>query len=126
MRCARVLAGCAMAIILALLTTDGVLSQEKKDKEGKVKGQLPQGWSKLTLSAVQKEEIYKLQAEHKDSVDKLKQEIAKLDADLVKKRLSVLNDEQRKKLREMFGGDTPDPKDTKDSKDKAKDSKDKQ
>lgn len=109
MRLVRIVAGCAIVAALVLLSSDGVQSQDKKD--GKIKGQLPQGWSKLSLSATQKEQVYKLQAEHKEAVDKLKQEIAKLDAELVKKRLEVLNDEQRKKLREMFGGDTPDPKD---------------
>lgn len=110
MKIARVVAGCAMVAALALLSSDGVLSQEKKDKDGKIKGQLPSGWAKLNLTAAQREEVYKLQAEHKQSVDKLKQEIAKLDAELVKKRLAVLNDDQRKKLRELVGGEAPDPK----------------
>jgi trehalose/maltose hydrolase-like predicted phosphorylase len=117
MRLARIVAGCAMVAALLLLSSDGLFSQDKK--EGKIKGQLPQGWSKLNLTAAQKEEVYKLNAEHKVAVDKLKEEIAKLDAELVKKRLAVLTEEQRKKLRESVGGE-PDPKD------KAKDSKDKQ
>jgi hypothetical protein len=122
MRFARIVAGCAMVAALLLLSSDGLFSQDKKDKEGKVKGQLPQGWSKLGLSAAQKEEVYKLNAEHKAGVDKLKEEIAKLDAELVKKRLAVLNEDQRKKLREMVGGE-PDPKDK--GKDSGKESKDK-
>ena len=115
MRLARIVAGCAMVAALLLLSSDGLFSQEKKDKEGKIKGQLPSGWSKLNLTAAQKEEVYKVQADHKAAVDKLKEEIAKLDAELVKKRLAVLTEEQRKKLRESVGGE-PDPKDK--SKDK--------
>ena len=74
MRIARALAGCALLATLALLSSDGVLSQEKKDK-AKVKGQLPQGWSKLDLTAAQKEEIYKINADSKEKVDKLKADI---------------------------------------------------
>jgi hypothetical protein len=121
MRLARIVAGCAMVAALLLLSSDGLFSQEKKDKEGKVKGQLPSGWSKLNLSAAQKEDVYKVQAEHKEAVDKLKAEIAKLDAELVKKRLAVLNEDQRKKLRELVGGEEPSKEKSKD-----KDSKDKQ
>lgn len=104
MRLARIVAGCAMVAALVLLSSDGTFSQEK-GKEGKVKGQLPSGWSKLNLTAAQKEEVYKVQADHKAAVDKLKDEIAKLDAELVKKRLAILTEEQRKKLRESVGGE---------------------
>jgi hypothetical protein len=112
MRLIRTLTVCALVATLALLSLHGVTGQDTKPKEPKTKGQLPQGWSKLGLTEDQKEQVYKLNAEHKEAVDKLKEEIAKLDAQLVKKRLAVLNDEQRKKLREMVGGE-PDPKDKK-------------
>jgi tRNA U34 5-carboxymethylaminomethyl modifying GTPase MnmE/TrmE len=114
MRIARVLAGCAMIATLVLLSSDGVLSQEKKDKAGKITGQLPQGWKDLNLSASQKEEVYKINAETKEKVDKLEAEIKKIRDEQSKKRLAVLNDEQRKKLRDTVGGDEP--------KDKPKDS----
>lgn len=109
-RLVRALAGCALLGTLVLLSSGGVLSQEKK--EGKTKGQLPQGWSKLDLSAVQKEAIYKLNREHKDKVDKLKDEIKKLDEEFAKKRVAVLTDEQRKKLIDMVAGESKEkPKD---------------
>jgi hypothetical protein len=118
MRLARLLAGVALLATLVLLSSDGVLSQDKKD--GKTKGQLPQGWSKLELSAAQKEEIYKLNREHKDKVDKLKDEIKKLDEELARKRVGVLTDEQRKKLIDMVAGESKEkPKDG--SKEKGKD-----
>jgi len=106
MRLARVLAGGALLATLVLLSADGVLSQEKKD--GKMKGQLPQGWSKLDLSAAQKEEIYKINREHKEKVDKLRDEIRKLDEEYSKKRVAVLSDEQRKKLIDIVAGDPKD------------------
>lgn len=121
MRLARALAGCALLAALVLLSSDGVLSQERKEKEGKVKGQLPQGWTKLDLSATQKEEIYKINREHKDKVDKLKEEIRKLDEEYARKRVAVLTDEQRKKLVDIVAGEPKDkPKDGSKEKSKTK------
>ena len=105
MRLARVFAGCTMIAALALFTSDGAFSQQTKT--GRIRGQLPSGWSKLNLNAAQKESIYKLNAEHKQKVAKLKAEIAKLDAELVKARLAVLTDQQRKKLRDRSVVKTP-------------------
>jgi Spy/CpxP family protein refolding chaperone len=122
MRLARALAGCALLATLVLLSSDGVLSQEKQGKEGaKTKGQLPQGWGKLDLTAVQKDEIYKLNREYKDKTDKLSNEIKKLNDELAKKRVAVLTDEQRKKLIDLVAGDPTDkPKEKDGSKEKAK------
>lgn len=120
MRLARILAGCALVAALALVCSDGVQSQEKK--EGKLKGQLPQGWSKLDLSATQKEQIYKLNREYKEKTDKLEDEIKKLNDELRRKRLAVLTDEQRKKLINLVAGDPKDrPKDKDGGKEKGKD-----
>jgi cell division protein FtsB len=102
MRIARVLAGGALFATLIVLSSDSLLSQEKK--EGKLKGQLPQGWSKLDLTAAQKEDIYKLNAEYKAKVDKLEEEIKQLRNELARKRVAVLSDEQRKKLTDMVTG----------------------
>jgi Spy/CpxP family protein refolding chaperone len=121
MRLARALAGCALLATLILLSSDGVLSQEKKEKEGKLKGQLPQGWAKLDLTAAQKEEIYKLNREYREKTDKLNDEIKKLNEELAKKRVAVLTDEQRKKLIDLVAGDPKDkPKEKDGSKEKAK------
>jgi len=120
MRLARALAGCALLATLVLLSSDGVQSQEKKEG-GKIKGQLPQGWAKLDLTAAQKEEIYRLNREYKDKTDKLNDEIKKLNEELAKKRVGVLTDEQRKKLIDLVAGDPKDkPKEKEGSKEKAK------
>jgi Spy/CpxP family protein refolding chaperone len=106
MRLARALAGCALIAMLVILTSvAGVTGQEKKEG-GKTKGQLPAGWSKLELTAAQKEDIYKINREHKEKVDKLKDEIKKLDEEAQKKRISVLTDEQRKKLVDLVAGES--------------------
>ena len=98
----------------------GRRTQPRKKGEGrKVKGQLPQGWSKLDLTAAQKEEIYKINREHKDKVDKLREEIRKLDDEYSKKCVAVLTDEQRKKLIDIVAGEPREkPKDS--GKEKAK------
>ncbi|HEX3152164.1 MAG TPA: hypothetical protein VHR66_29090 [Gemmataceae bacterium] len=114
MRTIRVLAGLTLLATLALMSSEGVQSQEKKDKEGKVKGQLPAGWAKLDLTAAQKEEIYKINAEYKEKTDKLKEEIKKLDAEHAKKRISVLTDDQKKKLVEIVSGESKDKEKAKD------------
>ena len=120
MRFARALAGCiCLAALMLLSSTTGIQSQEKKES-GKVKGQLPSGWTKLDLSAAQKEEIYKLNAEYKAKKDKLAEEIKALDAELAKKRSSVLTAEQKKKLAELVGAEPSEPKGKEKSKEKAK------
>src|SRR5262245_35175489 len=110
MRLVRVIAGCAVLGAVLMLSTNGNISQgqDKKDPP-KAKGQLPQNWSKLDLSAAQKEEVYKIQAEYKQKTDKLAEEIRKLNAEMAQKRAGVLTDDQKKKLAEIVGVD-PKPK----------------
>jgi len=110
MRLVRVIAGCAVLGAIFVLSTNGNLSQGQDKKEPpKVKGQLPQNWAKLDLSAAQKEEIYKIQADYKQKTDKLQEEIRKLNAEMAQKRVAVLTDDQKKKLAEIVGVD-PKPK----------------
>jgi hypothetical protein len=115
MHLARTLATCALAVALGVLSFGGLRSEDKKDAKPKVKGQLPQGWSKLGLSDEQKDEVFKLQDEHKRQVDELEEQIAIQDVKLGKARLGLFTDEQRKTLREMRERE-PDPKEDKDTK----------
>ncbi len=121
MRFARALAGGALLATLVVLSSDSVLSQDKKDKD-KIKGQLPTNWSKLDLSAAQKEKVYKITADYKAKIDKLNLEIKDLEAERNKERVAVLTAEQKKKLAELVGVEPSDPKDKKgkDGKDKDK------
>lgn len=120
MRLARALAACTLLATLVLLSSDVVQSQDKKDG-GKIKGQLPQNWSKLNLTAAQKESVYKLNMEYKEKIDKLKDEIKQLEDELTRKRVAVLTAEQRKKLLDMVAGEPADrPKDKSKPKDPGK------
>jgi hypothetical protein len=114
MRPARLFAGCAIVAALVVLSSDGLRGQEKKDSTLKFNGALPQGWSKLGLTDKQKDEVYTLQDAHRRKVDEFKEVIAVEDVRLVKARLGLLTDEQRKILREMRG-EEPDPNAKKDA-----------
>ncbi len=118
-----VLAGLALLSALALLGSGGVQSQDKeKPKAGtdrKAAGQLPMNWDQLGLTDAQRAEVVKLTREQRDKVDRLKEEIRKLDEEYARKRVAVLTDDQRKKLVDVVGG--PEPKDKADPKAKAKD-----
>jgi hypothetical protein len=105
-------AGVALVAALALLSSGGLTGQEKDRKDPgaskkAVKGQLPRDWEKLDLTDAQKDEIIKLNAEHKAKRDKLMQEVYRLDAELARKRVAVLNDDQRKKLVDIVIADPP-------------------
>jgi hypothetical protein len=54
-------------------------------------------------------------------VEKLREEIRKVDEEYARKRVAVLNDDQRKKLIDIVAGQAPKDKDKADPKAKAKD-----
>jgi hypothetical protein len=105
-----------MLIAIVLLSSGGVFSQEKKDtakdtvkdsKEstGKVKGALPKNWSKLGLSDMQKQEVYKIHARFQEQIDKLNEQLSALKSDQKKEMEKVLTPEQKKRLVELLTGD---------------------
>jgi Spy/CpxP family protein refolding chaperone len=102
MKLARALAGVALLAALAVLSSGGLTGQEKKA----IKGGLPPWWDKLDLTEAQRDEILKLNAEYKAKTDKLEQEISRLRAELARKRVTVLTDEQRKKLVDLVATDS--------------------
>jgi flagellar basal body-associated protein FliL len=110
MRLVRVAAAVPLLGAVALLSSGGLTGQDK-DKKGPesakaAKGQLPAGWQKLDLTDAQKEEVLKLNAEYKAKTDKLQDEISRLRAEVARKRVAVLNDEQRKKLVDLVATDS--------------------
>jgi Spy/CpxP family protein refolding chaperone len=116
MRVVRALAGGALLAALVLVSSDGATSQEKKDP-AKAKGQIPQGWGKLNLTAAQKADIYAIQSEFKPKVEKLRDELKKLEAEERKKMVAVLTAEQKKMLTEGLIGEPSDPKEKPKTKD---------
>lgn len=107
MRLVRILAATTFLSALLMLSSDGVQSQEKTKTPGKITGQLPPGWRELNLTATQREAVYRINAEAKEKIAKLEEEISKVRAEQSRKRLAVLTDEQRKKLRDSVAGEDP-------------------
>lgn len=97
---------------LAFLATAGLSGQdpkgdpkakvEPKGKEAKGKGQLPQNWSQLGLTADQKDKVYKLQGKYSADIDKLDAEIKEFKAKLTKERFEILTAEQKKALEDIL------------------------
>ena len=99
----------AVLLLLAgivLATNNGLQSQEKKDPPKAVKGQLPQNWGKLDLTADQKQAIYKVQAKYKDEIAKMEEKIKEKQAEQIREMVKLLTDEQKKKLQEIATGET--------------------
>ena len=97
----RFLATFALFSGLVLLSNNGLLGQEKKDK---VKGQLPPNWGKLELTAEQKSEIYKIQSKFKGELKKLKEQEMELRAEEKRQMVKILTPVQKKKLEELAIG----------------------
>jgi Spy/CpxP family protein refolding chaperone len=104
MRLARVSAGLVLLAALVVMSSGGLTGQEMDKKA--IKGGLPAWWDKLDLTELQRDEILKLNAEYKAKTEKLEQEVSRLRAELARKRVAVLNDEQRKKLVDLVATDT--------------------
>ena len=123
MRLTRILVGVALLSALALLGSGDTHSQDKeKEKAGpdkKAAAGLPKYWDQLGLTDAQRAEVVKLTRDKRDKVDKLREEIRKVDEEYARKRVAVLTDDQRKKLIDLVAGEAP--KDKADPKAKAKD-----
>ena len=141
MRPARLLAGVCLVATLALLAVGDTRSQDK-DKKGDgpakpmTKGQLPRHFDQLGLTDAQRAEVLKVTAEQqekragleeegrklapdrKDERAKLREEIRKLDEEAARKRVTLLTDDQRKKLIDLVAGPPPKAKADPKAKDK--------
>jgi Spy/CpxP family protein refolding chaperone len=119
-----VFAALALAAALAVLAGGGTRGQDREKKDDAparptAKGPVPKYFDQLDLTEAQRAEVVKLTAEHRQKVDKLREEIRKLDDEYGKRRVAVLTDDQRKKLIDLVAG--PPPKDKADAKTKDKD-----
>ncbi|QVL34479.1 hypothetical protein KIH39_11390 [Telmatocola sphagniphila] len=105
----------ALVCGLALLSFTGVVSSQekeaKKDKTSKeetstkARGQLPQNWAKLGLSDEQKQKVYKTQSKYRDQIDELQAKIKKIRDEEHKDLMTILTEEQKKRLIEIKTGE---------------------
>jgi len=93
----------AFAVTVGLGGSNGQDPKPKEPKvEPKAKGQLPQNWSQLGLTADQKAKVYKVQAKYNTDIDKLEAEIKEFKAKLTKERFEILTAEQKKALEDIL------------------------
>ena len=102
MRFSAMLGMCMLGVALAVSTGAGG-GGEKKEK---VKGQLPQGWKALGLSADQTEKIYKVQADHKAEIDKLTNQLNELKSKRQSEMVKHLTEAQKEQLAKNALGET--------------------
>ena len=81
---------------------DAPKAKEVKEPAAKSKGQLPQNWSQLGLTDVQKQSIYKLQGKYNEESDKLELQIKEMKAKMTEERSKILTAEQKKRLEEIL------------------------
>lgn len=103
-----------LALVLISFSTDASAQKGEKGKK------LPEHWSKLGLSAEQKEKMYKVQAEYGGKIDQLKKQLKKLETDQKHDLAQILTDTQKDQLRKILadksGLETNPPKDKTDPK----------
>lgn len=85
-----------------LLLGCGLLLGDDTQAPAKGRKSLPTGWSKLGLSADQKAQIRKIQAEYRVKIDDLQKQIDKLLQQQRADMRKVLTDAQRARLKEIL------------------------
>lgn len=109
----------AVAFFLAAFCSPWATGDDKKPNAGdekpadsgaKMRGQLPQNWSKLGLSDEQKQRVYKLQSDFQNKMDSLQKQISDLKSQERKELEKVLTPGQRERLREILAGKAPSEK----------------
>jgi Spy/CpxP family protein refolding chaperone len=108
---------CAMT---ALLLAGSAHTQDKKDDKKDDKavtkaGTLPQGWSKIGLTADQKKKITAIRGTYAAKIDDLKKQIDQLKAEDMAECVKLLTDDQKAELKKILS----DKIDGKDKTDKA-------
>lgn len=89
----------------------GIEAQEKAPKVAdpksdpasqKYRGQLPFYWKELGLTDVQRQQVYKINAEYGEQIEALEVKIKLLKEKRDKERLEVLSPDQKKRLEEII------------------------
>ena len=70
---------------------------------GKIKGRLPNGFTKLKITDPQRQKIYSIQASFKSQIDDLQKQLADLQVKRDTEIMNVLNDDQKKLYADLFG-----------------------
>ena len=85
----------------------GKEKDHEKEPATKMRGQLPQNWSKLGLTDEQKQRTYRIRNEYRTKIDALQKQIEELRDKERKELETVLTDAQKARLREILTNRTP-------------------
>ena len=99
----------AIIVVAAVGTLSG---QDNKtdlpaDKAAAKRPALPLYWDRLGLTEEQQAEVLRLTAEYRPKRQRLLDELGRLDAELARKRVAVLTDDQKRKLVDLVGAEPP-------------------
>jgi hypothetical protein len=101
----KVFFGLLVGAIGLVLIAGTATTQEKKEGEQKVKGMLPPGWKKLNLSKEQVGQIYKVQMQFKEKIQKLEEQITELKTQERSEMVKFLTEDQKTLLRKLTIGE---------------------
>ena len=87
--------------LCAVFVLAGLVVGDDKKSDPPPKGRLPNGWTKIGLSEKQKNDIYAIEADYGPKIEDLENQAKKLREERYEKELKVLNDDQKKQLRDL-------------------------
>lgn len=99
-RLPAVLVTCLLGLVILAGSFSGSATAQKGDKEKKPT--LPTYWTKLKLSADQKDKIQKVQIDYNAKIDQLKKEVKKLESEEKQEMFKFLTDSQKEELRKIY------------------------
>jgi hypothetical protein len=85
-----------------LFATGAVMFGDVKSESSRVRGVLPQNWSKLGLTDQQKQQIYSVQNEYRAKIDEMQKQINALRRKERGEMEKILTDAQKARLREVI------------------------
>jgi hypothetical protein len=92
----------ALAGVFSVFVVGGLLiAGDDKKSDPPPKGRLPNGWTKIGLSEQQKKDIYAIEADYGPKIEDLENQAKKLREERYEKEVKVLNEDQKKQLRDL-------------------------
>jgi hypothetical protein len=98
----RRLSSVVLTFLLGLLCIVGSYSSDATAQQGDKKPKLPTYWTKLKLSAEQKDKIQKVQIDYGTKIDQLKKQLEKMEKEERQEMFKFLSDNQKEELRKIY------------------------
>jgi len=97
----------AGVVVMVFLAGGWLFGDDTKQDAPKARGTLPTNWSKLGLSAEQKQKIYSIRSEHRTKIEALQRELKELQKKELEECAKVLTEAQKARLREILTEKVP-------------------